>query len=208
MRLKKEFNYFVCIVSLIIGFNLFALSDAPPTLDIALVSSTFDSQFRCAWEGGRGLKFWVEPVSDERRDKTVGVLLVQDRETPLQATRPVSIVLQRALETGLNKCGFLKSNQRDTADILVATRLTEFSGTSRRGLLKGKVEGRAGLVLNLSGPNISTPFSASFEVAETRVKGVSKRPKKLEKTLNNLLTQLILNVFDSRQVEKWIVNGK
>ncbi|MBI5299223.1 MAG: hypothetical protein HY877_02855 [Deltaproteobacteria bacterium] len=201
--MKKNFALFGFLVCCITISALVSASDVPTTLNINLIASNFDSEFHCDWKSQKPLKFWMGPVEDARPLKEVGILLIKDDETPLQSSRPMNVLFQEALQKGLNKCGFAQVKQEDLADIVVRGRLDEFSGTSKKGFFKGEAKGKAEFTLNLSSPHTHEEFSSTFGVEENQKKGISKNPKKLEKILNNLLTQLTLDVFHSRQVSEW-----
>jgi len=79
------------------------------------------------------------------------------------------------------------------------------SASSKKGFLKGKVQGRAEFTLNLQQPETGESVSVSFILEESLGKGgVTKNPKKLAKVLNSLLTRLALDIFQSSRVAEWL----
>lgn len=191
----------IFIILLSAGAAFAATEVAPLNLQ---VQSEFDTKFVCGWKSATPLKIWVAPIEDARSEKEVGTLVIKDQETPLYSATPVTIVLEETLKKGLRRCGYTVTG-KESADVVVGGVLEDFSGTSKKGVWQGKAQGRAEFVLNLKRTETHEQFSITFSEEETQEKGISKKPRKLEKILNNLLTRLSLDVFESRRVGEWLV---
>lgn len=193
------------IVALAAGFASLSAADTP-TLNIQL-KPDFDKELKCVWKSKNPATFWVGEIQDLREIKQVGVMINKEQETPVYSSAPLAETLKKALGRGLLQCGFAETPNKETADFWLTGSLQEFSGSSKKGFFKGKAEGKAELTVNLKhAVEAGQELSVSLAVSGEQSKGISKNPKKFETFLNNLLTQLTLEVFNSKQISEWIAS--
>jgi len=195
---------FLTIFASMIGISsvVFAATSVSP-LDLKL-KPDFEKQLECNWSMKKSLRVWVGAIEDIRQEKEVGVLVLKEESVPLTSTRPVAEILKEAIERGLKKCGYTLAVNKNQSDVVVKGLLEDFSGTSKKGLIKGQATGRAEFTLQMNLVDMTDNLSVSFAVEETQAKAISKKPKKLERILNNLLTRLTQEIFQSKHVAEWI----
>lgn len=201
-----------------ISFFLFAAtSDAVAESSVAAegdffpITLTLDrasfANAECRWNPPAPVSFWVGEITDARSKEALG--WVADKksltgETEVRSRTPLNAVFKASLEDALSRCGHRLAARSNEAKIRLSGTIQEFSGSSKKGLTKGGVKGHVHFTLRLNFPSHHDELELTFDREENWARPVAKKPKQLEKLLNNLLTRLMEDILESKNVNEWL----
>ncbi|MBF0107435.1 MAG: hypothetical protein HQM16_19170 [Deltaproteobacteria bacterium] len=196
----KTILFFFCLVNLI-GFCLVANAE---TESFAELQTVFDQSIdRCRTLPQNVLPLYIQSVEWNSPDRAVGVIKAKDTNAQVRLNGRLEDIFKDSLKNAFSKCGFKLSESSSNAVVIKAS-IKDFYVKAANDGLVGKSTGSVDLTLTYTKAN-AEQYATSQHSFETEYKaGPSRKLKRLEKILNQLLVDVINDVAFSETVYRQI----
>lgn len=198
--MNKTVSFFISLlVFLNFTFLAKAATDSSVTVDIVKIQQID----RCRNLKAGTLPLFIQSVTWQSSDRSVGLIKDKEENTPVKAQGRLEEIVKTSLENALTKCGFVLEPSPEKA-IVLAVKIDDFFVKSVNEGLVGKTTGTVELTIDSSRPG-TMMYSSSTHGFETDYKtGPSRKLKRLQKVLNQILIDVINEVAFSETFYKQI----
>ena len=189
--------YFEIFLLVFLSFNFFAEAATEPSVTVDVVKT--HQIDRCREVKANTLPLYIQSVSWTSLDRSVGLIKDKEENIPVKAQGRLEEIMKTSLKNAFAKCGFVLNPSPEKAIVLVV-RIDDFFVKSVNEGFVGKTTGNVELTIEYSRPG-TVMYSSSTHGFETDYKtGPSRKMKRLQKVLNQVLVDVINEVAFSETV--------
>lgn len=190
-------RFLTCLIFVLIFPVLAFSADAPQGVTLKISPDWGKTQ--CANKPGNGINLIWEGVTDNRADKSVGVVKTKKEETPVGFQGSVDDTIGTAVKTVLSNCGFNVETKKDAgAGVKVSVIVTEFFAGGKKSFLNRETDAKGAMTLHFMGNGATYDFNLSATKSDKRL--TKNSITLLETVLTGLLESMVNQVSESPAV--------
>lgn len=186
-----KFFYFIIFVFVFLSFHFLAGATPDSSVMVAIVQ---ENQIdRCRQVKAGTLPLYIKAVTWKSPSRAVGLVKEKDQNIEVGSQGRLEEVVLASLKAALIKCGFVLSPLPDNA-IEVKVKINDFFVKSINEGFVGKTTGTADFTMELARPETATYLSSNHALEMDYKAGPSRKIKRLEKILNQILVDVLNDI--------------